>query len=308
MPLNKSKLAKGNSRKQSSSKASNTVQGSTKGQYFLVSTSKPTRRLQVEEGVHDDDEEIHPGRFPFKELIPGWQDLDPNTKNPALDKKFAKSHHVPDGGGKTKRDFENFTFAFCLKWEWDAEEQMWYRCYNQFLVNSPQCGKHPRTAYKDGCNQIWRHMKESRVGNYGMIKNRHIKEEQRPLTTLELKDRRRAQMIEEVERRALIGEDRIAVWAELTEQEEEDDRIAQKIEREAARAKSVSANDETDSSAVAAGRKGDPRKTFSKSDGSRADLDAKAARNPNQRGKRAAKGATHMLHPAVSTLTPIAED
>jgi hypothetical protein len=153
-------------------------------------------------------------------------------------------------------------------------------------------------------------MKECRVGNYGMIKNRHIKEEQRPLTTLELKDRHRAQMIEEVERRALRGKDRIAVWAELTELEEEDDRIAEKIEREAARAKSskVSANDETDSSAVAAGRNGDLRKTFSKSDGSRADLDAKAARNPNQRGKRAAKGATHTLHPAVSTLAPIAED
>jgi hypothetical protein len=87
MPPNKRKLAKDNSRKQSSSKASNIVQGFTKGQSSLVSASRPIRRRQVEEGVQDDDEVIHPGRFPFKELLPGWQDLDPNTKNPALDKK-----------------------------------------------------------------------------------------------------------------------------------------------------------------------------------------------------------------------------
>jgi hypothetical protein len=53
------------------------------------------------EQKHADDEPILPHKFPFKELISGWDTMDVHTKNPALKTgKFKKAYHGKDGKPK----------------------------------------------------------------------------------------------------------------------------------------------------------------------------------------------------------------
>jgi hypothetical protein len=47
-----------------------------------------------------------------------------------------------------------------------------------FTVDSNQCTTHRKVTHKDGPNQIYKHMKEGREGNWGMLKNRHIQPEE----------------------------------------------------------------------------------------------------------------------------------
>jgi hypothetical protein len=226
----------------------------------------------IMEGQHDHDDLIYPDRFPFAELIPGWNNFDPNTKNPALNKTFAKGHHVPGGHGKHKRDFEKFTLAFCLEWDQDAEGQ-WHRCYNQFTVDSNQCITHPKFQYKDGPNQIWRHLKEGRVGNWGMLKNRHMEQEQMPETTAEPAEPKWDDMLAEYERRVAAGEDGLTAWADVEAEFQSKAAIARKINKERAKGRaSLRRSGPEGVEDSVADREGVAK------------LDKKANRNRNQRG------------------------
>jgi hypothetical protein len=172
----------------SKAKSKTTSKGSKADQSSSKSAIKPSgpRVNFTHEGHHHDDEVILPETFPFAEAIPSWgPNFNPNVMNAALGKQFSKGHHVTKGGtGKKRRDFENFTLAFCLEWIHDSEGN-WCRCCNQFTVET-----HPKVSHKDGPNQIYRHMKEGRKGNWGMIKNRHIQPDEVPLTPAEITAKR----------------------------------------------------------------------------------------------------------------------
>ncbi|KAH7079943.1 hypothetical protein BKA63DRAFT_590183 [Paraphoma chrysanthemicola] len=303
MPPTKSKSNIGRSRNQSLSQTNERPAAGTKGTTLIIPEAEKRR--------HDDDEEIHPGNFPWKELVPGWQDMDVNTKNPAIGKVFKNTHHVPGAGTKKKKDFEKFTFALCLEWVWDEEKGKWRRCSNQFCVNSQQCTKHLRTWHKDGPNQIWKHMKEGRVGNWGMLKNRHLEDKKPSAPAAALSYHQGMdKLTEEVEIRVKKGEDRTTVWFELTEKREEEERIAQKVKKLAARGNSTTASDVLEkNSTPSITRKGKSRKTSANSDVSLPQLDAKLNRNPNQRGKKAMKaGVTKGLFSIPTNLAPITEE
>jgi hypothetical protein len=52
---------------------------------------KPIKILVAKEDQHADDELIYPHKFPFVELIPGWDKFDANTKNPVLNKSLSEA-------------------------------------------------------------------------------------------------------------------------------------------------------------------------------------------------------------------------
>jgi hypothetical protein len=133
--------------------------------------SKTKQKFTAHERIHAEDELIFLYNFPFDELIPNWQNFDPNTKNPAIDSNYSKGHHCPARNGKKFGDFTRFALAICLEWEQNPVTREWGRCYNQFTTDSDQCRIHNKRQYKDGPNQIYRLMKTNRVGNWGMLKN-----------------------------------------------------------------------------------------------------------------------------------------
>jgi hypothetical protein len=255
------------------------LQGGKPDQFSTKRTAKLPNILVSNEGQHADDEPIYPSRFPFAELIPGWDNFDPNTKNPALNKNFASGHHAPGGTGKKRRDFENFTLAVCLEWKQDSEGK-WRRCYNQFTVDSDQCTTHPKVQYKDGPNKVYKIMKDGREGNWGMLKNSYIQPEQTPLTPAELEHLRYKEMEVEVVKRCADGQDLGAAWVEVQAQFDEQDRIARKTEKQAARARS-SREDGGEQDFENLGL----RKLSNQPPPGIAALDEKAKRNPNQRRK-----------------------
>ncbi|KAF2820693.1 hypothetical protein CC86DRAFT_459646 [Ophiobolus disseminans] len=267
---------------------------------------KPTRHLRVTEREHDDTEPIDPNRFPWAELIPNWSELDPNTKNPSMDKKFTKGHHVPHGDhGKKKKDFEKFTFGFCLEWILDTDGT-WVRCCNTFTTDSNQCTVHGKTTHKDGCTQIWKLMKDGKTGYWGMLKNRNVSKEVAPMSVEQQNRLEYEQMEEEVRRRVDDGEDFDDMFDELKADYDEKKELRQKISRQQAREKSVMGSRET---SVAAPVNPDPRKAGNgKSVASIPALQTKATRNPNQRGKGAVKAATAASSNWQTKLPSLSED
>ncbi|KAH7086250.1 hypothetical protein FB567DRAFT_549760 [Paraphoma chrysanthemicola] len=297
MPLKKSKSSKSSSRGQPTGRLSKYPAGPIQG-LSSTSAAKTLKRLTVDEGKHDDDEMISPARFPFKQLIPNWVNLDVHTKNAATGSTFTKSHHTPDVGAKTKKCFENFIFAFCLEWEWDDKDKEWRRRYNQFCVDSQQCTTHPKTIFKDGYNQIWREMKEGRTGNWGMLRNNNLKGENGQLM----------EMTVQLDLRTKKGENSTVAWKEPQAKQDEQKRIAKKIQREVASGKSTSAEEAPKNSVISNTREGKSRKTSSKSDDGRPDLDAKSALNPNQRGKKSGKAITKACFAGGGGLATIEEE
>jgi hypothetical protein len=248
-------------------------------QSLMKRTTKPANILIANEGQHADDEPIYPAKFPFAELIPGWDNFDVNTMNPALNKSFTLGHHVPGRHGKKRKDFENFVFAICLEWVQGSDGQ-WRRCYNQFTVDSDQCTTHRKVQYKDGPNQIWRHMKEGREGNWGMLKNSNIQPEQTPLTPGETRGLRYTEMQAEVDKRCADGQDSAAAWTDVQAEYDDQERNTRKIERQAARnrpAKEIGREQDVESFGLC--------KLNNQSPPGIAALDEKAKRNPNQRGR-----------------------
>jgi hypothetical protein len=256
------------------------------------------------ERLHEDDELIYPNNFPFQELYPNWQNFDPNTKNPAIDSKYSKGHHGPSGSGKKLRDFTSFELAICLEWEQDPVTSEWSRCYNQFTTDSDQCTIHNKRCHKDGPNQIFRLMKTNRVGNWGMLKNTHLDvPEPEPLSAAQEQETRYAKMEDECRTRSRKGEDWITVWNELDNRYAQEDAIAEKAEKEAARAKAKIGAKDTEDKENLAPTTNNSRKVSAKTAPGIELLDNKAIRNPNQRG-RTARVATQWQDP----LEPIAED
>jgi hypothetical protein len=273
-------------------KGNKTIQSATN---FSTRASEPRVNF-TNERHHDDDEIIYPKKFPFAEVIPTWgPDFNPNFMNAALGKQFSKGHHAGKGGtGKKRRDFENFTLAFCLEWIHDSEGN-WCRCGNQFTVDSNQCTTHPKVSHKDGPNQIYRHMKEGREGNWGMLKNRHIQPDEAPLTPAEITHKRFEDIEAEVTKRcAADGGDFGTVWVEVKAEFDRQDLVEQR----AARNPSAAGNgDEQNAENI------NPRLSKNKPAPGIAVLEEKALRNPNRRGKTAAKGATQW-----NSLTTISEE
>jgi hypothetical protein len=282
----------------SKAKSKTTSKGSKADQSSSKSAIKPSgpRVNFTHEGHHYDDEVILPETFPFAEVIPSWgPNFNPNVMNAALGKQFSKGHHATKGGtGKKRRDFENFTLAFCLEWIQDSEGN-WCRCCNQFTVDSNQCTTHPKVSHKDGPNQIYRHMKEGREGNWGMIKNRHIQPDEVPLTPAEITAKRFEDIEAEVTKRyAADGGDFGTVWVEVKAEFDRQDFLEQR----AARNRSAAGNGDEKNAEII-----NPRLSKNKPAPGIAVLEEKALRNPNQRGKTAAKGATQW-----NPLTTISEE
>jgi hypothetical protein len=242
------------------------------------------------EGHHDDDEVILPETFPFAEVIPSWgPNFNPNVMNAALGKQFSKGHHATKGGtGKKRKDFENFTLACCLEWIRNSEGN-WCRCANTFTVDSDQCTTHRKVTHKDGPNQIYRHMKEGREGNWGMLKNRHLQPEEVPLTQAQVQQRRADEMEAEISKRCSDGQDYGAAFFAVEAEFREQDALARKIEKQEARSRSATSNAVEESTG-----NNDPGRPKSHPLSGIAALEKKAQRNPNQRGKTIAKGATKL--------------
>jgi hypothetical protein len=192
--------------------------------------SRPTKVRRHIEPIHADDNPIYPANFPWKELIPGWDDFDCNTKNPALDKNFKKGHHTPGSGSKKKRDFERFIFGFCLEHVLDKDGNP-SRCYNQFTIDSNQCIIHGKTLHKDGPNKIWKMMKDGKAAYWGMLKNQNIEEEEVKLTPAEIEAQRHEEMMTTAQTREEAGEDYLTVLNELNNKYKEEKALQQKISK-----------------------------------------------------------------------------
>lgn len=189
----------------------------------------------VEEDVHDDNDLIFPEDFPWNDLIPGCANLDPNTKNPRLDKNYTKGHHGAANHGKKKSDFKKFRFGFCLEYCRD-ENGTEYRCLNQFQIHSTQCKDHPKAQYKDGPNKIWTEMAANRVGNWGMIN----KVQSEPAETTPTTDSFDVPPWHEIhaeaeERVALFGEDSQTAWTNALARYNQKKAIVVKTNKQTAR-------------------------------------------------------------------------
>jgi hypothetical protein len=78
-------------------------------------------------------------------------------------------------------------------------------------------------------------MKEGRVGNWGMLKNRHMEQEQMLETTAELAEPKWDDMLAEYERRVAAGEDGLTAWADVEAEFQSKAAIARKVNKESER-------------------------------------------------------------------------
>ncbi|KAF2853508.1 hypothetical protein T440DRAFT_547708 [Plenodomus tracheiphilus IPT5] len=134
-------------------------------------------RLPWEEVRHEDDDTISIDNL-FSEITPFWKgsSFNPNIMNAGTGRLFAKSHHVKGKAAKSKEDFKNGTFGFCLEWinlEINGTIHR-VRCLNQFTVKSQQCYDHPKVVFKDGPNRIYTLIAGRKVATYGMIKDENL--------------------------------------------------------------------------------------------------------------------------------------
>jgi hypothetical protein len=191
------------------------------------------------EPEHADDDPIYSTNFLWKELIPGWENFDPNTKNPATNNTFRSGHHTPGKSGKTERDFEKFVFGFCLEFIIN-KDGIWSRCCNQFTIKSGQCTTHNKTRFKDGPNRIWKAMENGKVGFWGWLKNTEIETVEVQLTAGQL-DAKRREEIEDIaiKRCQETSEDFGTVSAELHVKLNEEIALCLKITKQEARGKSA---------------------------------------------------------------------
>jgi hypothetical protein len=250
--------------------------------------SRPTKVRRHIEPIHADDDPIYLANFPWKELIPGWDDFDCNTKNPALDKNFKKGHHTPGSGSKKKRDFERFIFGFCLEHVLDKDGNP-SRCYNQFTIDSNQCIIHGKTLHKDGPNKIWKMMKDGKAAYWGMLKNQNIEEEEVKLTPAEIEAQRHEEMMTTAQTREEAGEDYLTVLNELNNKYKEEKALQQKISKQEAREKpthKTGVDNETGKTLVPGSRA--PLNTAEPPPETQ-ELSKKAKRNTNQRGRTGIK-------------------
>jgi hypothetical protein len=130
----------------------------------------------------EDDEEITPGKFPFVEIFPAFKgaQFDPDIMNIFTGRIMSNSHHMKGEGAKSKRDFQKFKACFCLEWipVYIDALPYWVRCGNMFNLFSQGCIVHSRSQYKDGPNRIYYLLSEGNSGNWGMLKNLRLKEEE----------------------------------------------------------------------------------------------------------------------------------
>lgn len=206
-----------------------------------------------QEPVHNDDDVITASNFPFGELIPNWSNFDPNTKNPAIGSTFASGHHGGSGGKKLS-DFKKFELACCLEFidKAIAGVNDRVRCMNVFTVHSNQCTTHGKTTHKDGPNKIYTLMKRNEEGNWGMIKDTHVAQQNRKPADWQLTQQLREKAAARLDEAAANGEDVDTVWAVENAVIEDKSRIAKKRVSASAHGKTdlvVDADDDVDSAA-----------------------------------------------------------
>ncbi|KAF2128152.1 hypothetical protein P153DRAFT_387107 [Dothidotthia symphoricarpi CBS 119687] len=239
----------------------------------------PLSTISIE---HDASEIITPSNFPWKELFPDLDLSNPNLKNPFTGSLFKKGHHGSSGGKKAS-DFKSFKFGFCLEFVLSKEDsKTWIRCGNQFTVKSQQCTTHSKTLHKDGPNQIWELMADGREGNWGMLKNTHIQEEEKHLTKKEREKRC-------YEGFAAAAENGVESWTDEQAVYRHEQVIEQKRSKDArgtARSKAKGGCEESDGTKNTIASRGARRKSVE----GIAALNMKLTRNPNQRGFKSQLG------------------
>jgi hypothetical protein len=244
--------------------------GPAKKQTKNVQGTSPSRALCHEEN-HADEETIYSQKFPFRELIPNWDIMDPNTKNPAFENggKFARGHHGPNNKAKKKKDFEDFDVALCLEWIWLEEHKVWVRCQNEFTTESKQCTTHSLPSHKDGPNRIYKLMKDNKVGNWGMLKNKHLLGDTgESLSPEEQYNRDKKELKAIMEQAVNAGCD---YMTEETKRQEALSRLDAQLEIQKKEFRNIIS--------FAAGTNDPPKSEYLQT------LDKKASRNPNQHGK-----------------------
>lgn len=132
-------------------------------------------RFRWKDVEHADDDIIPCAQDLYEEIVPTWKGdkFNPNVMNAGTGRPFKYSHHAKGAGVKTKSDFKNLVFAFCLEWIdlWYKGKAYRVRCLNQFCVQSNGCTDHGRTIHKDGPNWIWPALKAGKEVPYSAIKD-----------------------------------------------------------------------------------------------------------------------------------------
>ncbi|KAG9188401.1 hypothetical protein G6011_02324 [Alternaria panax] len=221
-----------------------------------------------------------------------WND---NVMNGATGTPFQSSHHVPGEGAKSRKDFKDGKFGFCLEWRGLEHEGKVHRvrCMNSFAVKSQQCTDHPKTVFKDGPNRVYDLMNWRETVTYGMIKDSGT--EEAPLTDDQLKSK----AVEELTNLQVKMDEAIENGQDV---DELNATIAAK--EKAISNKTYLLEKRLDTKVAATSKFSSPgaiyssRKTASNSAPGNPTLDAKANRNPNDKKKRKTgytKGFTNSL-------------
>lgn len=259
-------------------------------------------RLTFMEQPQPDDYVIRNLDDLYSKTVRVWKggDWNDNVMNGATGVSFESSHHVPEGGAKSRKAFRDGIFGFCLEWVYVNHEGKSHRvrCMNSFSVKSPQCTDHPKAVFKDGPNRVYDLMNWGKTVTWDMIKDANA--EKVPLTDTQLKTR----ALDELKN----------IEARISETSQSGNNVKELVSMYSALQKAISNREyllwdrSNASDAISpipvSGAIYSSRKTASNSAPGNAALDDKAKRNPNDKKN---KGKTKYTRGLTQNLEGIEE-